>query len=712
MDQEKLLEIFITEASELVQDLEMDIVALEDSNEDDELINRIFRAAHTIKGSGGIAGLNEISDFTHIMENVLDLVRQHELQVSRSLVDALLEAVDILKAMIKDASNGETSIATEDQNSVLEKLNAFLPNSNGKPGKNKKQNTTSKQKKNGSKQKEIFYYDIQMRLPQDLFETGTDPVMLVRELQDLGEIIETNTNVNKVPDFMSLDVFSLYLEWRIVLKSTKDISKIEEVFIFVNDEGKVSVEDVTRYYKNGVDTRIANLKLGEILTEKGLVDSADIDEALSKQPKIGEILVDKGKVTEQDVRNAVESQQKIRDIQKVSTIRVDTDKLDKLVNLVGEMVIAVARVADWKSSQMANIDRSENNALDNLENICRDLQEQVMRVRMVPVEGLFSRFHRVVRDTANDLGKQIRLELFGTETELDKNVIEQISDPLKHLIRNSVDHGIEFPDVREKAGKPKEGTVILSAYQQEGSIIVEISDDGNGINRDAVMRKAIEKGLVREGEELSEKEIYKLMFEPGFSTAEKVTGVSGRGVGLDVVKQNIEELRGSIEVISAPGKGSTFKIRLPLTLAIIDGMSVTVGDEVFVIPLSSIIESMRPERSAIKMVQGKGEVLDARGEYLPFVRLHNMFGITNAKTDPTEALVVIVESSTRRFAILVDDVLGQQQAVIKSIEKSLKKVEGVAGATIQGDGTVALIIDIHSLEKMAFSRSEQLLMAC
>jgi two-component system chemotaxis sensor kinase CheA len=551
-----------------------------------------------------------------------------------------------------------------------------------------------------------------MRLPQDLLETGTDPVMLVRELQDLGEIIETNTNVNKIPDFMSLDIFRLYLEWRIVLKSAKDISNIETVFIFVNDEGNVTVEDITRYYKNGVDTRIANLKLGEILTEKGLISSNDIDEALSKQPKIGEILVDKGKVTAEDVRNAVETQQKIRDIQKVSTIRVDTDKLDKLVNLVGEMVIAVARVADSKSNQVASINRSGDNALDNLENICRDLQEQVMRVRMVPVEGLFSRFHRVVRDTANDLGKQIRLELFGTETELDKNVIEQISDPLKHLIRNSVDHGIEFPDVRAKAGKPKEGTVILSAYQQEGNIIVEITDDGNGINRDAVMRKAIEKGLVKEGEEISDKDIFQLMFEPGFSTAEKVTEVSGRGVGLDVVKQNIEELRGSIEVISAQGKGSTFKIKLPLTLAIIDGMSVTVGDEVFIIPLSSIIESMRPERSAIKMVQGKGEVLDARGEYLPFVRLHNMFGIMNAKTDPTEALVVIVESSTRRFAILVDDVLGQQQAVIKSIEKSLKKVEGVAGATIQGDGAVALIVDIHSLEKMAFNRSEQLLMAC
>jgi two-component system chemotaxis sensor kinase CheA len=709
MDQEKLLEIFIAEASELLQDLEMDIVALEESSGDEELINRIFRAAHTIKGSGGIAGLTDISDFTHSMENVLDLVRHQELKVSRDLIDVLLESVDILKTMIKYAADdGNDSTDIQEKGEVVKKLNTF----SSKQGKCEKHQDESDDNQCIEADKEPAYYEIYMYLPQDILETGTDPIMLLRELTDLGEITEINVDASKIPDFLSLDVFKLYLGWRLILKSFEPLSKIENVFIFIDDaEGKLSISNVSHHFKDGVDMRMADLKLGEILTEKGLTNESDIDEALSSRPMIGEILINKGKVTKEDVRIAVENQQKSRDIQRVSTIRVDTDKLDKLVNLVGEMVIAVARVSDWKNNQASNSAQSENGAVDNLDNICRELQEQVMRVRMVPVEGLFSRFHRVVRDIANDQGKLIRLELSGTETELDKNVIEQISDPLKHLIRNSVDHGIEFPDVREKAGKPREGKIYLSAYQQEGNIIVEISDDGNGIDREAVIRKAIEKDLVKEGEELSEKDVFQLMFKAGFSTAEKITEVSGRGVGLDVVKQNIDELRGSIDITSSPGKGSSFRIKLPLTLAIIDGMSVTVGDEIFIIPLSSIIESIRPEKTAIKMVQGEGEVLDARGEYLPLVRLHRVFDITNAKIDPTEALVVIVESSTRRFAILVDDVLGQQQAVIKSIEKSLKKVEGVAGATIQGDGTVALIIDIHSLEKSAFTTSEQMLLA-
>lgn len=383
-----------------------------------------------------------------------------------------------------------------------------------------------------------------------------------------------------------------------------------------------------------------------------------------------------------------------------ATIRVDTDKLDKLVNLVGELVIGVARV---KQISAETFSEELNGAVEGLDHISRDLQEQVMKVRMIPVEGTFSRFQRVVRDLAAELGKDIRLVMSGTETELDKNVIEQIADPLKHLVRNSADHGLERPQARAAAGKPTTGTIWLRAYQQEGQIIIEVADDGAGIDRDRVLKKALERGLAAPGTAYGDHEVFGFMFQPGFSTAEKVTEVSGRGVGLDVVRQNIEALRGTVEVESAPGSGTTFRIKLPLTLAIIDGMTVSVGREIVTIPLLSIVESLRPKPADLTTVEGRGELVSVRGEYLPLVRLHQVFDLPTERMDPTQALVVIIESVSRRFGVLVDDILGEQQAVIKSLEQNWHKVEGVAGATILGDGRVSLILDIHGLTKLAFA---------
>jgi two-component system chemotaxis sensor kinase CheA len=367
---------------------------------------------------------------------------------------------------------------------------------------------------------------------------------------------------------------------------------------------------------------------------------------------------------------------------------------------VGELVIGVARVnqLSGEGPEAGEL----NSAVEALDHISRDLQEQVMRVRMIPIEATFNRFQRVVRDLASELGKKIHLELAGAETELDKNVIEQIADPLKHLIRNSADHGLEPPADRAAAGKPETGTIWLKAYQQEGKIIIEVADDGRGIDRDRVLAKAVERGLAPAGSSFSDQEAFAFMFQPGFSTAQAVTEVSGRGVGLDVVRQNIEALRGSVEVESAPGRGSTFRIKLPLTLAIIDGMTVKVGEEVLTLPLLSILESLRPQQGDIQKVEGRGELITVRGEYLPLVRLYEVFRFPTERTDPTEALVVIIESVSKRFGVLVDDILGEQQAVIKSLEQNYQKVEGVAGATILGDGRVSLILDIHGLEKLAF----------
>ena len=694
MDQGTLLETFITEATELIQELEIDVVALEDSKDDEELINRIFRAAHTIKGSGGLVGLTAISDFTHSMESVLDLVRQRELAVTGELVSVLLRAVDLLKAMIKSATTSESCFEQRELEFVLELLGQFLPECEERVDTEKPRST--------NKHQVDSYFEIEMKLSENLFETGTDPLMLFRELEDIGDIVDIIVDAQSLPDVYNVDVHKLYLNWRLVLRTSEPFSSIENVFIFVQDDNEVSITDASCHYKDGVDLRVADMRLGEILADKGFVIPCDIEEALSSQTRIGELLVKNGKVAEEDVKSALDKQLKSREVQKATTIRVDTDKLDKLVNLVGEMVIAVARTVQQGFHENREGKRTTQDALDMLQRISGDLQEQVMRVRMIPVEGLFSRFHRVVRDLATAEGKHVRLLLSGTETELDKNVIEQLSDPLKHLIRNSIDHGVESPGNRRKAGKPEEAVIKLSAYQQEGNIIIEVLDDGHGIDSNALVDKAIEKGLINQGDNLDEREIYQLMFMPGFSTAKEVTEVSGRGVGLDVVKRNIDDLKGGIEVISEIGKGTMFRIKLPLTLAIIDGMNVKVGDEAFIIPLMAIVESIRPNREAVKAVEGTGEVIDARGEYLPLVRLHNVFDIETDKTNPSEALVVIVESSQRRFGILVDDVIGQQQAVIKSLEKNFRQVEGTAGATILGDGSVSLIIDIHGLEKMAF----------
>ncbi|HWR68121.1 MAG TPA: chemotaxis protein CheA, partial [Desulfomonilia bacterium] len=368
-----------------------------------------------------------------------------------------------------------------------------------------------------------------------------------------------------------------------------------------------------------------------------------------------------------------------------------------------EMVISVARMSQCASEVTeAALSRSLQGATSSLERISRDLQEQVMRVRMVPVEGTFNRFRRVVRDMSFELGKKIEIRMSGTETELDKNVIEQISDPLKHMIRNSIDHGIESPEERRLLGKPETGTIWLKAFQREGNIFIEISDDGKGIDKNRVLAKAVEKGQAEAGRSYTEKEIFEMLFAPGLSTAEKVSELSGRGVGMDVVKRNIEDLRGSVEIFSEEGKGSTFRVKLPLTLAIIDGMMVKVGGEVLTIPLSVIDKSVRPSRSEIKTVEGKGELVDIRGNYLPLVRLYQLFNLPSEKNDPTEALIVVLNGSDSRFGILVDDVLGQTQAVIKSIDKNFKKIDGTSGATILGNGRVSLILDVYTIERMAF----------
>ncbi|MBN2297670.1 MAG: chemotaxis protein CheA [Deltaproteobacteria bacterium] len=693
---DELVQVFLEESDDEIRELEAGLIKLEEEQDDENIINRVFRAAHTIKGSAGLVGFDDVSIFTHDIENILDRIRTGELKITKKLITNLLSAVDVLKRLISASAEGEDIDKAEIENTTLT-LKRFTGTT--KTSAEDIDHTGSAKKSQG----QVRTISVIMKFRPDILSTGQDPIMLIRELADNGEIIDTCVYTDSIPDFYAINPTVCYTWWEIIVKTSRPLSDIQNIFLFVIDDNEIIIEDISEQFREGVDLSLAEKPIGEILVEKGIVKQGDIEDALKGHKTTGEMLVEMGKAPKDVVERMALAQSQSRKIAKSSTIRVDTDKLDKLVNLVGEMVISVARMSQLASEIESSSDsRSMQGATASLERISRELQEQVMRVRMVPVEGTFNRFRRVVRDMSFELGKKIEIKMSGTETELDKNVIEQIGDPLKHMIRNSIDHGIESPEERRQIGKPEEGTIWLKAFQREGNIFIEIADDGKGINKQKVLEKAIEKGLADPGRAYLDKDIFEMLFAPGLSTSEKVSEISGRGVGMDVVKKNIEDLHGSVEVLSEVGKGSTFRIKLPLTLAIIDGMMVRVGTEVLTIPLSVIDKSVRPSRAEVKTVEGKGELVDIRGDYIPLVRIYDLFNIPSEKTDPTDALVVVLQSTDSRFGVLVDDVLGQTQAVIKSIDKNFRKIEGTSGATILGNGRVSLILDVHGIERMAF----------
>jgi two-component system chemotaxis sensor kinase CheA len=673
---EKLLEIFAEEAREIMDSLEEGLLSLEGSP-DPETINNVFRAAHTMKGNAGIVGYDDVVELTHLMEGVLDQMRQGARQPDSGLVSLLLKATDSLKGMVEARLAGRTPQAPQE---VLEALTPLLeaeasPPPAAAPPPMAATASEPKPSLPEAQRRERRRLYILIKLQPDLFTTGADPLQLLRELEELGELERVVCHVEDLPPFAEMDPFTLYLWWEVWLKTSHPLGTVENVFMFVRDEGEISIQE-SRDRPPAEPPAPAPRPMPQ-----------------AARPKVGQPPAPAPASAAATPARAVPVAP--------PTIRVDTNKLDKLVNLVGEMVIGVARVSESIGERRTPELQS---ALESMGHISRDLQQQVMQVRMVPVEGTFNRFRRMVRDLAAEQGKEIRLELSGIDTELDKNVAELIADPLKHLVRNAADHGLEPPAQRRQAGKPAEGTIWLRAYQQGGRIFIEVADDGRGIDAERVLAKAVSLGLVPPEARPTPQEIYELLFHPGFSTAREVTELSGRGVGLDVVRENIEALRGSVEVNSTLGRGATFRINLPLTLAIIDGMNVQVASEVFVLPLLSIVESLKPRPEQLKTVEGQGELLRLRDSYIPLVRLARLFELPGGVEDPSLGLVVVIESLGKRFGLLVDDILGEQQAVIKSLEQNYQKVPGVSGATIMGDGRVGLILDILGLEKMALGR--------
>lgn len=694
-----LYTIFLEEAGELVSGLENDLLVLESNMSDRQLVDQIFRAVHTLKGSSGMVEYSLFTSLAHEFENILSRVRSGDLKITGNLITVFLNSTDVLKQLVSvDPKISERELGPEVRVAVenLKKFKGMQPEFDPV-----EQKTAGMAGENFSEK----HIQITLKFKPDIFVSGTDPLMLLKELSQMGEFVRIKCNPGAVPVLDSFKYESLYLSWELILKTDFPVSSVENVFVFVKENNTIVVEDISSKFVEGVDLRYADKMLGEILEEEGYVTENDLKKIAETQKRVGEILVENKNVDTSVVNRLLKSQQKSRDFQVSQTIRVDAYKLDRLVNLVGELVIGIARVNQIVTENHYK-NRELNDASEHLERISRYIQEQVMKTRMIPIEGTFRNFQRVVRDMAGELSKRIKLFLAGSETELDKTLIEQIDAPLKHLIRNSIDHGIGSPEERLSTGKPVEGSIWMRAYQQEGKIIIEVEDDGKGIDKKEVLKKATERGLYKGGD-LSDKEIYNFLFTPGFSTAKSVTEFSGRGVGLDVVRKNIENLRGSVEVFSEKGKGTLFRIKLPLTLAIIEGMQVSIGKEVITVPLFSIIEAVRPESNIVKTIEGKGELIEFRGGFIPLIRLYEVFDFPTDVTDPLNGFILILDGHNRKIALMVDDIIGQQQVVIKSLEKNHRQIPGISGATVLGDGRISLILDVYGLEKLAFGEKEK-----
>ncbi len=700
MSEGGIREIFLGEASEIFENLESDIVRLEEDSGDAEIVNRIFRSVHTLKGSSGIAGFDRVYEFTHKLENLLDDVRQGRQAVDGRLIDLVLTSLDWIKDEIL---TDERDIAEADRikAGLLERIRAYKGDEIPAAAPAVEAATPGP----GLQDEPAKYFRVRVSFREDIFESGVDPLMIIEDLLALGTPVYKKVDKSALPGFETIDPEKCYLKWDIVLRTEHGIDRIKDVFLFIAGDNDISIEDVTADYggSEGAGKPLKERRVGEILVEKGILNPIDlaaaIDEQQSRHTRIGEVIVNRGLATMEQVRDALKDQERIKKRIEVSTVRVDTAKLDSILNLLGEIVIgqaALSGIAEGFGEESA-IGQRLKNALFGLDRTTREFQEQIMSIRMVPIGPTFEQFRRFVRDTSHALGKDIRLVIEGGETELDKTVIEKIGDPLKHMIRNSIDHGIESALERSMAGKDPAGKLVLRAYHQEGSVFIEVIDDGRGLDLKKIRAKAESMGLVRPDEDVAADRLYSLIFQPGFSTAEKVGDLSGRGVGMDVVRTNIEDLRGGVEVRSEEGRGSVMRIKLPLTLAIIDGMLVTVGRSIFIIPLLSVVESIQPKRGHVKTVEGKGEVVFVRDEYVSLIRLYDAFGIEPRHREPWDGLIVIAESGKTRVGLMVDDLLGQQQIVIKGLDSYITESRAISGAAILGDGKVALIIDMHGL---------------
>lgn len=732
-DLSRFKQTYFDESAELLAVAEAGLLRLAPGEVDMDEVNAIFRAVHSIKGGGGAFGFNDLVAFAHEFETVMDGVRNAEIPVTTELVDTLIRANDLLARLLSHASD-ETEAPAGTTDDTVAALRRFL-------GKAEAPAEAPAEKGPAAPPPATAYPDdeddeagifgdalaaiqaarddhpastpsgpvpegkvrwtIVFRPKAELLLSGNEPTYMLRALRRLGEA-EVVCHLDQLPSLRDLDAELLHLSWTVTLLADPQVDRaqIDDVFEFVADDCDIRISA-----EAPPPAIIAPVEPAPVPQAVSVPAAATLPEpAIPPSPPTTPAATTSGSAKPGESAKRANGGTGGGDHTgpTTHTIRVDLDKIDRLVNMVGEMVITQAMIAEHLRDLPPGQFQELLEGLEGLAQHTRELRESVMSIRAQPVSSVFSRMPRLVRECAAMTGKEVMLVTTGETTEVDKTVVENLVDPLTHMIRNSIDHGLEGPDERERIGKPRAGTVHLSAAHRSGRIVIEVTDDGRGINRAKVLSKAIEKGLVQPGASLSDEEIDNLIFLPGFSTADQVSNLSGRGVGMDVVRRNISSLGGRIGVYSTPGEGSRFVLSLPLTLAVLDGMVISVGEERFVLPLTNIVESLRPKPADLHGLVNKCDVMMARGEYVRLVHLHRLFGIPRAIDDATKGLVVLVETEDgSRLGLVVDEVLGQQQVVIKSLEANFRRLDGVAAATILGDGRVALILDVAGLREMS-----------
>ena len=692
IDLSQFIPTFLEESFEGLALMETSLLDLDQG--DDEAINAIFRAAHSIKGGAGTFGFNDVSEFTHLVETLLDEMRDGRRKIEAVEIELLLESVDCMRFMIEAIQNN-----TPCENTKIEQIARLLTETLAQEAN--EINTTSTDTEQSNKASNV---DASGQEPDEklwkivfvpdhhLIQTGNDPILLFNALEDLGEIT-VQCSVTQLPPLEELDAEEIYLSWTMTLLSRATEDEIREIFEWVEDECELEI----------------TISEQECSSQQGMATvEQQGEQTLAGIPDIHSDLLIQSSPEQESTAKPLETANAPSANLNVSktkadagSIRVGVDKVDSLINLVGELVITQSMLSELGSDFNLSKVEKLSSGLEQLLQNTKELQESVMRIRMLPISFSFNRFPRLVHDLQKKTGKRIELITYGEQTELDKTVMEQISDPLTHLVRNAVDHGIESADRRQASNKSETGTITLNAYHQGGSIVIEVKDDGAGIDRDAIFNKAVEKGLIEKNSTLTEAQTFDLIFEPGFSTAEQISDISGRGVGMDVVKKNIQALGGRIQVESLPGVGTTFKVNLPLTLAILDGQLVKVGQETYIIPLITIVESLQTQVEHINRVSGNMVLYRLREDNVPIIPIYQLFNIEPQNTHIEQALLVVVEADGQKIGLLVDDLLAQQQVVIKSLNDNYQQVEGISGATILGDGSVAMILDVPGLIDMA-----------
>lgn len=685
IDLSQFIPTFLEESYEGLELMESSLLNLEQG--DDDTINAIFRAAHSIKGGAGTFGFHRVTDFTHEVETLLDEMRDGRRAVEQHAVNLLLKSVDCIRLLIDAAKDGlECNDASIDENfsAIQALLNSEDDSTQQEPATITKDNSTASADEDKT-------WQIEFVPSHEILQTGNDVLRLFIALGELGQV-SAQAHIEDLPPLSQLEPQECHISWTLTLVSNCDEDEINEIFEWVEDECELTISQGVAVPNEQTSAEVLDSPAQpEVAAPTSVLKEAVIEPKPITSPKPEPVTENKSQAVKAAASN-------------VGSIRVGIDKVDMLINRVGELVITQAmlkQIGSELEEENETIARLRE-GLVQLEGNSRDLQEDVMRIRMLPISFVFNRFPRMVYDVSSQLGKQVELKLSGENTELDKTVMEKIGDPLVHLVRNSLDHGLEMPQERLAAGKEETGLVHLNAYHQGGYINIDISDDGRGLNTEKIYQKALEKGLVTSDQSLSDQEINELIFAPGFSTADAVSDLSGRGVGMDVVRRNIESLGGHVSLTSTQGKGSTFSVCLPLTLAILDGQLINVAGQTYIVPLVSIVESVQINKAAIKGIAGQQSLYCYRDQYIPLYNIRQIFSLPQETNPYADNMIIIVESSGNKYALVVDELLEQQQVVLKSLETNYMPVEGISGATILGHGGVALIIDIkgvHSLKQ-------------